>query len=90
MRILISGGAGFIGSHLCRRLLAEGNFVICVDNFITGSKENIEDLIRLPKFKLINHDISQPLYLDENLDWVLHFASPASPKDHKGRNAGHA
>ena len=82
LNILITGGAGFIGSHLCRRLLTEGNFVICVDNFITGSKENIEDLIHLPKFKLINHDMSQPLYLDENLDWVLHFASPASPKDY--------
>ena len=82
MNILITGGAGFIGSHLCRRLLNEGNFIICVDNFITGSKENIEDLIQLPKFKLINHDISLSLYLNEDLDWVLHFASPASPKDY--------
>jgi len=80
MNILITGGAGFIGSHLCRRLLSEENFVICVDNFITGSKENVKELLDNPKFKLIEHDISSPLYLEEDLDWVLHFASIASPK----------
>lgn len=82
MNILITGGAGFIGSHLCRRLLCEDNLIICVDNFITGSEENIEDLLRRPNFRLINHDISQSFYIEENLDWVLHFASPASPKDY--------
>jgi len=82
MNILITGGAGFIGSHLCRRLLTEDNLIICVDNFITGSKENIEDLLRQPNFRLINHDITQSLYIEEDLDWVLHFASPASPKDY--------
>jgi len=82
MNILITGGAGFIGSHLCRRLLTEDNLIICVDNFITGSKENIEDLLCQPNFRLINHDITQSLYIEEDLDWVLHFASPASPKDY--------
>lgn len=82
MNILVTGGAGFIGSHLCRRLLAEGNFVICVDNFITSSQENIKDLLAQGKFRFINHDITQPLFLDEELDWILHFASPASPKDY--------
>ena len=93
MRILITGGAGFIGSHLCRRLLTRDNFIICVDNFITGREDNIKDLlnpvrnevsngVNQPNFRLINHDISQPLYIDEDLDWVMHFASPASPKDY--------
>jgi dTDP-glucose 4,6-dehydratase len=81
MRILITGGAGFIGSHLCKRLSGEGNSIICVDNFITGHEDNIKDLLNQSDFKLIKHDISQPLYFDEDLDWVMHFASPASPKD---------
>ncbi len=80
MNILITGGAGFIGSHLCKRLVENNNFVICVDNFITGSKENISILLKHSKFRLISHDISQPLYIDENLDWVMHFASLASPR----------
>ena len=78
--ILITGGAGFIGSHLCRKLLEEGNSIICVDNFITGSRKNIEELKDNSKFKLIEQDISNPLYIQEELDWVLHFASLASPK----------
>lgn len=82
MNILITGGAGFIGSYLCRRLLTGDNLIICVDNFITGSEENIEDLLRRPNFRLVTHDISQSLYIEENLDWILHFASPASPKDY--------
>ena len=82
MNILITGGAGFIGSHLCRRLLSEGNLIICVDNFITSQEDNIKDLLTQKRFKLINHDISQPLYIDEDLDLVMHFASPASPKDY--------
>ena len=80
MNILITGGAGFIGSHLCRRLLDEGNSVICVDNFITGSRKNVEELLYNTKFRLIEYDISNPLYIKEGLDWVLHFASLASPK----------
>jgi len=80
MNILITGGAGFIGSHLCRKLLEEGKRVICVDNFITGFRKNIEELESNPKFKLIEQDISNPLYIEEDLDWILHFASLASPK----------
>jgi len=82
MKILITGGAGFIGSHLCRKLLAQKNSIICVDNFITGRQDNIKDLLNQPNFNLIDHDISQPLYVDEGLDWVIHLASPASPKDY--------
>jgi len=80
MNILITGGAGFIGSHLCRKFLKRGDSVICVDNFITGSRDNIKDLFAHPKFKLIEQDISNPLYILESLDWVMHFASLASPK----------
>ena len=82
MNILITGGTGFIGSHLCKRLIQEGHFVICVDNFITGCEENIKDLLGNQNFKLIKHDICQPLYIQEDLGWVLHFASPASPRDY--------
>jgi len=79
MNILITGGAGFIGSHLCREFLGRGDAVICVDNFITGSEDNIRALENNSRFRLINHDISQPLFIDDNIDWVLHFASLASP-----------
>ena len=82
MNILITGGAGFIGSHLCKKLLDSGSFVICVDNFITGAKENIEPLLGNTHFKFIEHDVSKPLYLDEDIDWVLHFASIASPNEY--------
>jgi dTDP-glucose 4,6-dehydratase len=82
MKILITGGAGFLGSHLCEKLMKNGNRVICVDNLITGSKENIRHLLKKPGFKFIEHDITKPLYLDDKLDWVMHFASPASPKDY--------
>ncbi len=78
--ILVTGGAGFIGSHLCRKLLEQGNSVICVDNFITGFQKNIEELKANSKFKLIKRDISNPLYIKEDIDWILHFASLASPK----------
>lgn len=80
MNILITGGAGFIGSHLCRKLLDNDNLIICLDNFITGFKKNIEELNDNPNFKLIEHDISKPLEIKEDLDWILHFASLASPK----------
>lgn len=80
MNILITGGAGFIGSHLCRRLLGQGHHLVCVDNFITGSRDNIVELFNNPKFKFIEQDVSNPLYLKEALDWVLHLASLASPK----------
>ncbi|MFH1666582.1 MAG: UDP-glucuronic acid decarboxylase family protein [Elusimicrobiota bacterium] len=82
MNVLITGGAGFLGSHLCRSFLKDGHRVICVDNFITSSQKNIQELLKLKKFTFIRHDITKPLYLDEKIDWVMHFASPASPKDY--------
>ncbi len=82
MRTLITGGAGFLGSHLCDRFLAEGHEVICVDNFITGRPANIQHLRANPKFRVIVHDASTPLFVDGLIDNVLHFASPASPVDY--------
>lgn len=82
MRIIITGGAGFIGSHLCKAFLQRGDFVICVDNFITGSKDNIKEFLNHKNFRLIKHDISVPLHINESIDWVFHFASIASPKDY--------
>lgn len=82
MRTVITGGAGFIGSHLCERFLAEGHEVVCVDNFLTGHRRNIEALLSRPEFTLREHNISQPLELDGPVDNVLHFASPASPADY--------
>ncbi len=82
MRTVITGGAGFIGSHLCERFLNEGHEVICVDNFITGSAANIDHLRGNDHFTFIRHDISHPLEIDGPLDNVLHFASPASPVDY--------
>jgi nucleoside-diphosphate-sugar epimerase len=79
-RILITGGAGFIGSHLCRVLTERGDEVICLDNLITGFRKNIESLIDTGNFTFIEHDISQPFYPDQDIDWVFHFASLASPK----------
>lgn len=82
MRVLITGVAGFLGSHLADRFLAEGYGVVGVDNFITGSSGNLAHLERDRRFQLIEHDISTPLSVDEALDGVLHFASPASPPDY--------
>ena len=82
MRILITGGAGFIGSHLCERFLARGDQVICVDNLITGRTVNIEPLAARRAFTFIHHDISLPLHIEGPLDAILHFASPASPVDY--------
>ena len=79
MRILLTGAAGFIGSHLCDRLLAEGHAVIGLDNFITGSKENIAHLEGNLRFQLIRHDVSKHIDLPGNVEAVMHFASPASP-----------
>jgi UDP-glucuronate decarboxylase len=76
-RILITGGAGFLGSHLCERLLREGNDIICLDNFFTGSKENIVHLLKVPHFELIRHDIINPIYLE--VDEIYNMACPASP-----------
>src|SRR5947199_9162659 len=82
MRTLITGGAGFIGSHLCERFLDAGHEVICVDNFITGAAANVEHLGPPERFRFIHHDISHPLEIDGPLDHILHFASPASPVDY--------
>ena len=82
MRVLITGGAGFIGSHLCERFLSEGHAVLCVDNFITGAEANIAPLASKPAFELIRHDITIPLVPEGPIDYVLHFASPASPIDY--------
>jgi dTDP-glucose 4,6-dehydratase len=82
VRTLITGGGGFIGSHLCERFLAEGHEVVCVDNFITGSLGNLDTYRDHPRFTFIGHDISNPLKVKGPLDAVLHFASPASPVDY--------
>lgn len=76
-RILITGGAGFIGSHLCERLLKEGNEVICLDNYFTGSKSNVVHLLSNPYFELIRHDITSPYYIE--VDEIYNLACPASP-----------
>jgi len=81
-RTLITGGAGFIGSHLCDLFLQEGHEVICMDNFITGNPENIGHLIGNPRFHFIRHDVSTFVYVPGDLDYILHFASPASPADY--------
>ena len=79
---LITGGSGFLGSHFCDLLLAEGHSVICVDNFITGNRDNTKHLRDRADFQLVEHDISLPLEISEDLDNVIHFASPASPIDY--------
>ena len=76
-RIVVTGGAGFLGSHLCRRLLSAGNEVICVDNYFTGSKKNIDDLIGQPNFEVMRHDVTFPLYVE--VDQIYNLACPASP-----------
>ncbi len=81
MRILVTGGAGFLGSHLCDRLLKDGHEVIAMDNLITGDISNISH-IRNEKFLFIKHDVTNYIYLDGSLDAILHFASPASPVDY--------
>jgi UDP-glucuronate decarboxylase len=76
-RVLVTGGAGFIGSHLCKRLLDAGNDVLCLDNFFTGSKRNIVELLDRKNFELLRHDVTQPVLLE--IDQIYHFACPASP-----------
>ncbi len=82
MRTLVTGGAGFVGSHLCETFLGLGHEVICVDNLITGSLGNVEHLRSHPQFSFIRHDISHHLDIDGPIDNILHFASPASPVDY--------
>jgi dTDP-glucose 4,6-dehydratase len=81
-RALITGGAGFLGSHLCELFLARGHEVICMDNFITGSPDNIKHLFGRDGFSFIKQDVTQYIHIDGPLDYVLHFASPASPIDY--------
>jgi UDP-glucuronate decarboxylase len=76
-RILVTGGAGFLGSHLCDRLVAQGHDVLCVDNFFTGSKHNVEHLLDHPRFELMRHDVTFPLYVE--VDQIYNLACPASP-----------
>ena len=82
MRTLITGGAGFIGSHLCERFILRNHEVLCVDNLITGTLANVEPFRANPCFSFIRHDISHPLEIDGPVDQILHFASPASPVDY--------
>jgi dTDP-glucose 4,6-dehydratase len=81
-RAVVTGGAGFLGSHLCERLVAAGWRVTCVDNLVTGTAQNVRSLQRNKAFESIQHNVSEPLYLDGPVDAVLHFASPASPVDY--------
>ena len=83
MRVLITGGAGFVGSHLCDRLIAEGYEVLCVDNLLTGKADNVAHLKGNARFAFLQHDINQPLTPPARVDYVLHFASPASPVDYQ-------
>jgi len=81
MKVLITGGAGFLGSHLCDFLLSQGHAVICMDNLITGSRTNIEHLRDNKSFTFVEHNVTEHIHVDGKIDYVLHFASPASPVD---------
>ncbi|PIA79027.1 NAD-dependent dehydratase [Gaetbulibacter sp. 4G1] len=81
-KVLITGAAGFLGSHLCDRFIKEGHFVIGMDNFITGDKKNLQHLKSNPNFEFIEHDVTQFVKIEGELDYILHFASPASPIDY--------
>ena len=82
MRVLVTGGAGFLGSHLCDRLLADGHEVLAMDNLVTGNPRNIAHLDGEKRFRFVRHDVTQFIAVDGALDAVLHFASPASPIDY--------
>jgi dTDP-glucose 4,6-dehydratase len=82
MRVLVTGGAGFLGSHLCEALLARGDEVVCMDNLLTGSEKNVAPLRRNPRFSFVLHDVTRHIDLPGPLEAILHFASPASPADY--------
>jgi len=82
MRVVVTGGSGFLGSHLCETLLEQGHKVLCLDNLITGKTENIEHLRGNPRFEFVKHDVTETILVDGPVDAVLHFASPASPVDY--------
>jgi dTDP-glucose 4,6-dehydratase len=81
-RYLVTGGAGFIGSHLCESFLSQGHEVLCMDNYSTGAKDNIAPFLKNPRFRFIDHNVSRYIEVPEPLDFILHFASPASPVDY--------
>lgn len=81
-RYLVTGGAGFIGSHLCESFLNQGHEVLCMDNYSTGAKQNVAGFLKNPRFRFIDHNVSRYIEVQEPLDFILHFASPASPVDY--------
>ena len=81
-RAVVTGGAGFVGSHLCERLTGEGWDVVCLDSLLTGRSENLEGLTSERRFRFESHDVTEPISVEGDVDWVLHFASPASPTDY--------
>lgn len=81
MRAVVTGGAGFLGSHLCTRLIEDGNEVVCIDNLLTGSARNVEHLLGSPGFELVNYNVTNYLHVTGDVHYVFHFASPASPTD---------
>src|SRR5438093_1023968 len=81
-RSVVTGGAGFLGSHLCERLLSEGHGVVAIDNFLTGTPANVKAFKTHPKFTLVRHDVTEEIHIPGKVDFVLHFASAASPTDY--------
>src|SRR4030095_13927741 len=81
-RYLVTGGAGFIGSHLCESFLNQRHEVLCMDNYLTGAKKNMARFLKNPLFRFIDHNVSRFIEVQEPLDYILHFASPASPVDY--------
>ncbi len=81
LRVLVAGGAGFLGSHLCDRLIAAGHDVICLDNYFTGARRNVEHLLSNPRFEAIRHDVTEPILLE--VDWIFNLACPASPVNYQ-------